>query len=145
MYKHIPYSDVELMRVKFIDESRPKFKGEGLLNSHYILDKQGNPILATLGEWGVWFENFDRRRIAKTEIEKDGENITVSTVFLGIDHSFGGTVPLVFESLIQGGELDDLMVRYHFYGEALQNHYHQVQCIELGLEPIHYVLAEWLV
>lgn len=60
----------------------------------WILDGK-TPKPTTLIEWAKWFENEDQRRVALTRIGED----LVSTVFLGIDHSLGGPVPLLFETM----------------------------------------------
>ena len=84
---------------------------------HYIL-VDSNVIPVPLPEWIFWFETADRT-IAKTQV---GESM-VSTVFLGIDHSFGfrGT-PILFETLVFGGLLDDEMERYATLKEARLGH-----------------------
>lgn len=88
----------------------------------YIL-KEGVPVpAASAAEWGQWFENNENRVIKRTEI---GE-VAVSTVFLGIDHSSGGGMPILFETMIFGGEHDGYQERYstidgakHGHGEAV--------------------------
>lgn len=53
----------------------------------YILDAEGNPQPEPdLHAWGQWLQNATNRIVKKERID-DSE---VSTVFLGIDHSFGG-------------------------------------------------------
>lgn len=70
-------------------------------------------------EWGKWFKNFKNRQIKKTE--KNG--VTVSTVFLGIDHSFSkAREPVLFETMIFGGEKDGYQKRYCTMQEALDGH-----------------------
>lgn len=62
----------------------------------YILD--GKKIVPVdLMIWAKWFETADRH-VAKTDVG----TMHVSTVFLGIDHSFGGGPPLLFETMIFG-------------------------------------------
>ena len=52
--------------------------------SRYILTADGEPIeVPDLLIWAEWFERADRT-VAKTEID----GAMVSTVFLGLDHSF---------------------------------------------------------
>ncbi len=54
---------------------------------------------------GTWANQFDtdNRRVALTQ---DGE-ISVSTVFLGVDHNYcAGGPPLLFETMVFGGVLD---------------------------------------
>jgi hypothetical protein len=71
-------------------------------------------------KWGKWFqENRDKRIIARNDVEE----IRVSTVFLGIDHSYGEGCPLqVFETMIFGGENDQYCERYSNYDDAEIGH-----------------------
>lgn len=62
----------------------------------------------------------DYKRVAKTELPDD-QGI-VSTVWLGIDHSFGYGPLLIFETLVFGGPLDKEMDRYTTEQEALTGH-----------------------
>ena len=70
-------------------------------------------------EWGRWFETADRR-VAETTIG----DYWVSTVFLGLDHSFGGAVPLLFETMVfkKGSSIDLDGKRYTFWDEAEAGH-----------------------
>lgn len=47
----------------------------------------------------------------------------VSTVFLGLDHNFGGDgPPILFETMVFGGPLTDEMERYVTWDEAAAGH-----------------------
>lgn len=48
--------------------------------------------------------------------------ITVSTVFLSFDHAFGDSKPVLFETMIFGGEHDQYQERYYTYDEAVEGH-----------------------
>jgi hypothetical protein len=48
--------------------------------------------------------------------------VMVSTVFLTFDHSFESNQPLLFETLVFGGEFDGLMNRYFDYDSAVEGH-----------------------
>jgi hypothetical protein len=52
---------------------------------------------------------------------KFGE-VVVSTVFLGMDHSFNGGTPVLFETMIFGGEYDQFQERYCTWDEAEEGH-----------------------
>ena len=67
--------------------------------------------------WAQSFENSDRT-VAKTT----QNDILVSTVFLGIDHNFGDGPPLLFETMIFGGEHDRYCNRYSTWEEAEGGH-----------------------
>lgn len=88
--------------------------------TNYILGPDGRtpePV-DDIRAWGRWFETADR------QIADDYVGDTrVSTVFLGLDHSFGrGGPPLVFETMIFGGGLSDREWRYATYEEAEAGH-----------------------
>jgi hypothetical protein len=70
----------------------------------------------------------DNRRVAYTKIG----DVQISTVFLGLDHSFDDGPPLVFETMIFGGEHNEGQWRYHAWQEALEGH---EAAIKLVLEP----------
>lgn len=57
-------------------------------------DKQGKPI--ELMEWGELMQDMEYKRVGLTEDLKDG--VYVSTVWIGMDHSFVKGPPLIFES-----------------------------------------------
>jgi hypothetical protein len=68
----------------------------------YILNEQGEPIIEPdLMKWAQWFKTADRH-VAK-EILGD---VRISTVFLGLDHSFTGGDPILWETMVFGGEFD---------------------------------------
>jgi len=62
---------------------------------YYILDADRNIVEKSLIDWALWFEISDRK-VAFTEVGK----FDVSTVFLGIDHSFDNGIPLLFETMV---------------------------------------------
>lgn len=69
----------------------------------YMLDADGRtPILARdLFEWARWFEDScgdERRRVGQTYLA-DGA-VMVSTVFLGLDHSFREGPPVLWETMV---------------------------------------------
>lgn len=84
-------------------------------------------------EWGEWFENNDRS-IGKDE----REGVRISTVFLGIDHGFPwGALPqseykpVLFETMIFGGPLDQEQWRYNSLESAREGHKTAVRLVEL--------------
>jgi len=66
---------------------------------HYILTKDKLAVPVDMWEWAEWFENSSRAGTRHVAIELIGETYLVSTVFLGLDHAFGGD-PLLFETMI---------------------------------------------
>lgn len=89
------------------------------MSNFYILDGK-TPIRSDLREWAIWFQTADRS-VKKTHIGK----ATISTIFLGLDYSFGFEgewLPILFETLVFGGKLDGEMCRYCSWEEAEQGH-----------------------
>jgi hypothetical protein len=69
----------------------------------------------------TWAKRFkDDRRVASTAIN---DKCSVSTVFLGLDHNFSGKGdPLLFETMIFGGPLDEHQRRYATWDQAERGH-----------------------
>lgn len=80
-------------------------------------DKDGKPI--TMEQWGKLRTNKSYSRIARDEI---GKEVTVSTVWLGMDHSWRDDYILIFETKVFGGERDSQQRRYSTVDEALKGH-----------------------
>ena len=87
----------------------------------YVLDEHHNiHPQPDLLKWGKWMET-PGNRIVKQETLPDG--VTVSTVFLGLDHRFGDDgPPVLFETMIFGGEHDNDAARCCTWDEALAQH-----------------------
>lgn len=84
------------------------------------MDEKGNPKPEPhLMKWAKFMEEGERRRVALTVINT---HTTVSTVFLGLDHSFGGRKPQLYETMVFGGKLDGGMERYATRQEAEKGH-----------------------
>lgn len=89
------------------------------MSDKYILDENGVPVLETdLLKWGRWFEKSDRH-VARTQVSDD---VFVSTIFLGLDHSFSGGDPILWETLIFGGPHHGDGSRYTTREDALAGH-----------------------
>ena len=87
------------------------------MNSKYILDGHQVVKCGDLMEWAKWFET------AKREVAYDTiGNVRVSTVFLSIDHSFGQGPPMLFETMVFGGQLDQEQDRCSTWGQAEAMH-----------------------
>lgn len=83
----------------------------------YKLDRRRAVPCPDLLEWARWLETADRA-VARAKIGP----LTVSTVFLGLDHAFGGGPPLLFETMIFDGGDDAYQVRTSTWNEALATH-----------------------
>lgn len=69
---------------------------------HWILDENRKLIKTDLITWGKWLQTC-KDRIVKQEMVGDSK---VSTVFLGIDHNFNDGPPILWETMVFGGKLD---------------------------------------
>ena len=88
------------------------------MNDKYILDSNGNPVVENdVLAWGRWYESANRK-LAKDVI---GE-VTVSTVFLSLDHGHGDGPPVLWETMIFGGEHDGYQERYTSREDAVAGH-----------------------
>lgn len=86
---------------------------------YYVLLER-TPMAVDIMTWGAWFEEHRNRRIDRTEID---DHCHVSTVFLGLDHNFSDRGdPVLFETMIFGGPLDQEQWRYCTYSEAEHGH-----------------------
>jgi len=89
----------------------------------YILDENKKPVeCKSLKKWSEFMGKGENKRVAETTING---KCYVSTVFLGVDQGFGLSIegkPLVFETMVFGGFLDQEMMRYHAYEDALKGH-----------------------
>ena len=78
-------------------------------------DPDGQPI--TMQDWLTKFSEANQRVALD---ERDG--IEVSTVWLGRDHQYGDGPPLIFETMIFGGEHDEYQWRYSTRAGAEAGH-----------------------
>jgi hypothetical protein len=96
------------------------------MTEYYYLNADHSVEKCSIEKWADQMEgrNGAPSRIIKQDKVKgpDGTENTVSTVFLGLNHAFGYGVPILFETMIFGGPLDEYQVRYATYGEALNGH-----------------------
>ncbi len=114
----------------------------------YILNGHEPVACPDLVEWARWMkankyqprslnsEGMDPCRVGSTRIlDKGGEAVWVSTVFLGIDHAFTDKVPpILFETLVFGGDLGGEIERYATWEEAEAGHNAMVARVT-GVEP----------
>ena len=104
----------------------------------YILEgKEPKAIpFMDISVWGEFLENGDRV-VAHSE---DGE-VGVSTIFTGFNYAFGGGPPIVFETMIFGGEHDQYQWRYSTWDEAVAGHREACKLAGFDLSKIHYALT----
>lgn len=93
--------------------------------SNYILNGKEPVLEPDLMKFGKWFETADRV-VKQTQLP---DNVKVSTVFLGIDHGFGSDKPVLFETMVFGGEHDQYQDRYSTWDEAEAGHQKAIEMI----------------
>jgi hypothetical protein len=97
-----------------------------ILKPYYTLAEDGKtPVpVDDLQEWSDAFYAHEKRIVAKTQLRDSstGKRVEVSTVFLGLDHNWGDGAPILWETLVFGGESDGYMERYSSWDEAVRGH-----------------------
>lgn len=84
---------------------------------HFKLEGQRVVVALHFIEWALWVEHADRH------VADDYVNgVRVSTVFLGLDHSWGSGPPILFETMIFGGWFDGWQRRYATWDQAETGH-----------------------
>lgn len=111
---------------------------------NYILDEQKNPVLVPDTHEG-WERYMQFRqagdkvlRVAATTIGSGW----VSTVFLGIDHSFTGGPPVLWETMVFNiPGFENECVRYTSHADAVEGHAAMVDRIR---GPFLYRMLAWV-
>jgi len=94
---------------------------------HYIL-KNGKPVQEQdVLEWAQWFEGSRKDRIVEQTKIKQGKTklkkIFISTVFLGLDHSWGlSAKPTLWETMVFNGPSDGYHMHYASLIAAKKGH-----------------------
>jgi hypothetical protein len=99
------------------------------MSDHYILNGR-EVVPADLITWATWLESVGEGRVVARDLVGD---IVISTVFIGLDHRFGDGPPLIFETMVLGGVLDQEMERYSTYDEAEAGHQSMVERVRKSL------------
>ena len=95
-------------------------------------DRDGRP-LADIMEYARLFADKSYQIIEQTDVDED---VRVSTVWLGIDHNFFGEgPPLIFETMIFGGNHDEYQWRWATEDEARFAHEKIVLNLTAGKDP----------
>jgi hypothetical protein len=100
----------------------------------YKLDKENNPVICVdMADYAEWLENNKNQKVVKQE---NIDDILVSTVFLGLDHSFSTpwNNPILWETMIFGGEFDQYQDRYSSYEDALKGHEKAMKLVSKNTE-----------
>lgn len=92
-----------------------------LVEEYYRLDENNNPRICNIYQWSEFMNN--PRRIVAVDHFEDSE-VRISTVFLGIDHGFFETEPVLFETMIfaPGKDYDQRQWRCCTWKEAVAQH-----------------------
>ena len=83
----------------------------------YILEGKQPIKVDDILEWARWYQTGNRI-VEQTQIG----DVKVSTVFLGIDHALRCGEPILFETMIFGGDDDQCQARYSTWDEAVKGH-----------------------
>jgi hypothetical protein len=102
----------------------------------YVL--RGHEVVATdsMVDAATLMGDAEGRTVAKTHLSSNisKEECEVSTVFLSIDHNWTDQgPPVVFETLVFGGPMDDWMRRYTTWDEAALGHAETVELVRRAL------------
>jgi hypothetical protein len=93
--------------------------GHYILNEDHSVTKVDTRTTKGLLEWAVWFEKADRH-VERTRV---APGISVSTVFLGLDHNFSERgPPLLFETMVFDDYGGNDTWRWHDWDEAVEGH-----------------------
>jgi hypothetical protein len=86
----------------------------------YTLDENNKPVKSTsVIEAAEWLDKNPEKKAVKQDYIDD---IFISTVFLGLDHAWNSEIPVLWETMIFGGEHDPYQERYTSYEDALEGH-----------------------
>ena len=88
----------------------------------YVLDGKTPVPEPDLSTWVQWLGSADRC-VALTE---QGD-VSVSTVFLGLDHNISGSQPLLFETMVFRADKSNETVHYSTWEEAEKGHAEMVK------------------
>ena len=99
------------------------------MSNTYILEGT-IPVPVDLCTWAQWYETANRH-VADTWVTP---NVRVSTVFLGLDHQGGDGPPVLFETMIVGGDIAGQdQWRHGSWHEAEQGHETVVAAVRAAL------------
>jgi hypothetical protein len=116
-----------------LDDDIPDLGDIPNLLGKYVLDLRGNPKPEPdLLKWGQWFDTADRQVADDTLLPPAvPSEVRVSTIFLGIDHAWGGGPPVLWETMIFGDKsfFNDRQMRYTSREDALAGHKEMVEMI----------------
>lgn len=102
-------------------------------------DRFGNPMPDDWwdkAKYGSQFRSWQTdKRVGNTVVG----DYTVSTVWLGLDHRHGPGDPLIFETMVFGGQFDQELTRYSTEEEAMRGHLDVLDRLREGRPPFSYL------
>jgi hypothetical protein len=101
-------------------------------------DRQGAPM--TRQEWARRFDDEDYRHVARDVIGPDEPLdptplITVSTFWLGFNQDWRSSAPLIYQTIIIGGQHDATGMWHATESQARQGHRRVIDALRDGLSP----------
>lgn len=105
-------------------------RGREMDTSRYILQGQFAVEEPDLIKWAEWFGTADRT-VGRSQLG----DVVISTVFLDLNHQWGDGPPLLFETMVFGGDFSDCQARYTTWAEAERGHALAVQLVTGRLLP----------
>lgn len=100
--------------------------GRAITSNEWSADRTGDPA----SSWSK------AHRVTKVEAAE------VSTVWLGLDHQFEDGPPLIFESMVFGGGLDQCQERYPTLAEAHAGHDALVEKVRVEADAFRALAAD---
>lgn len=92
------------------------------MSGWFKLDDNDNPVACSLEEY-VAATLDGVRHVDLTTMHTPIGECMISTVFLGLDHNYGGRgEPIVFETMVFNGPKDGFQARYRTWAEAQAGH-----------------------
>lgn len=107
------------------------------MSKWYILDNNHKAVSKPVLEAAKWMEdNPNRRQVGYDELKDlNGDDVRISTVFLGLDHGWKSGTPVLWETMIFGGVNDqNYQERYTSYEDALEGHQNAINFIKKGID-----------
>lgn len=99
-------------------------------NYYYRLDENKNPVRCKDEAEFREAIKFENRNLAKDKI---GKSEVSNLIFLWADHNyFPGGKPILFETMVFGGERDQDQRRYTTYKAAMKGHQEWVEELKLA-------------
>lgn len=99
-----------------------------MTNSYYILEGKKIVQVEDILTWGTFYSKISKRRVGSDNIQ----GVSISTVFLGIDHNFSSDgPPVLFETMSFGKILSPecILYRYCTYNAAYNTHRRLVKLV----------------